>query len=91
MVKRREKAFSVVAADQEERIAAFAAGADREKIEKLDTEAPRNYKKINVPFNEYEFNQLERAALKMGRSKLDYIRRSMLEQAKRDAKKAALI
>lgn len=88
MVKRREKSISLVATeDQEERIEAFAAGADRERIEKLDTEAPRNYKKINVPFNEYEFNQLERAALKMGRSKLDYIRRSMLEQAKRDAKK----
>lgn len=81
---KRRPAVQTEVADQDARIEAFAAGADGARTQKLDPEAPRTHKKINVPFNEYEYQHLERAALKAGRSKLDYLRRAMLEQAKRD-------
>jgi len=84
---KRRTAAQPETVDQDARIEAFASGADGARTRKLDPEAPRTHKKINVPFNEYEFQQLERAALKTGRSKLDYLRRAMIEQAKRDMRK----
>ena len=48
----------------------------------VDPNAPRDYKKINVPFNEYEYHRLEKAADKSGRSKLNFIRRAILKAAK---------
>lgn len=82
MVKRREQDRS--GADYEKQVEDWAAGADGAPSPSLAPSAPRTHKKINVPFNEYEFLKLERAALRAGRSKLDYLRRAMLEQARRD-------
>jgi len=82
MVKRREQ--HQVKTDHEKQIEQWAAGADGAPTQNLEPSAPRTHKKINVPFNEYEFQQLEEAASRSGRSKLNYLRWAMLEQAKRD-------
>ena len=71
-------------ADNESRVEQFAAAADGAPTRNLEPSAPRTHKKINVPFNEYEFQQLEEAAVRAGRSKLNFLRWAMLEQAKRD-------
>lgn len=70
--------------DYERRVEEYAAGADDAPVRNLEHSAPRTHKKINVPFNEYEFQQLEKAASRSGRSKLNYLRWAMLEQAERD-------
>jgi len=82
MVKRREN--HQVKANYEKQVEAWAAGADGASTQDLDPSAPRTHKRINVPFNEYEFQQLEEAAKRSGRSKLNYLRWAMLEQAKKD-------
>ncbi|WP_404369620.1 hypothetical protein [Marinobacter sp.] len=69
---------------EEQLVEEFASGADGAPTRNLEPSAPRTHKKINVPFNEYEFQQLEEAANRSGRSKLNYLRWAMLEQAKRD-------
>lgn len=89
MVKRRDPQRTGQGRNQmdeqyNEQVEAFAAGADGASTQNLQRTAPRNYKTINVRFNQYEFEQLERAAQKSGRSKLDYLRRAMLEQAEID-------
>lgn len=83
MVKRREP--DQANKDHEKQIETFAAGADGAPTRNLEHSAPRNYKRINVPFNEYEFQKLEEAAQHAGRSKLNYLRWAMLEQARRDS------
>jgi hypothetical protein len=88
MIKRREKRQPD--ADREKQVEAFAAGADGAPTRKLEPSAPRTHKRINVPFNEYEFQRLEEAAKRSGRSKLSYLRWAMLEQAKRDRRKKQL-
>lgn len=88
MVKRREQRRQN--ADREKQIEAFAAGADGAPTRNLEPSAPRTHKRINVPFNEYEFQRLEEAAKRSGRSKLSYLRWAMLEQVKRDRRKKQL-
>jgi len=73
----------------EEKIAAFTAGAEnitkitsKGATESLDPNAPRRYKTISVPFNEYEFKELEKAIEKTKRTKLNFIRWAMLEMSK---------
>ena len=83
MIKPRQAAATNI--DREKQVEQFAAAADGAPTQNLEPSAPRNHKKINVPFNEYEFQQLEEAAARTGRSKLNYLRWAMLEQAKRDA------
>lgn len=83
MVRRREN--QLVSQDREKQIEQFADGADGAPTRNLEPSAPRTHKRINVPFNEYEFQQLEEAAQRAGRSKLNYLRWAMLEQARRDA------
>ncbi|GBO89241.1 hypothetical protein [Marinobacter salsuginis] len=46
-----------------------------------DPNAPRKYKKLNVPFNEFEYGVLETAANNSGRSKLNFIRWAILKAA----------
>jgi len=82
MVKPRDRKLSDQ--DIDNKIERFASGADGAPTQNLEPSAPRNYKKINVPFNEYEFHKLEEAAARAGRSKLNYLRWAMLEQTKRD-------
>ena len=49
----------------------------------LDPNAKRNYKNINVPFNEYEYNMLNDAAQRSGRTKLNFIRWAISEISKK--------
>ena len=62
----------------------FINSADSIEIESysLDPNAKRNYKNINVPFNEYEYNLLNDAAQKLGRTKLNFIRWAISEMSK---------
>jgi hypothetical protein len=66
----------------DDRIEAFANQADGGEVKKADPNAPRDYKKINVPFNEYEYAILEEASDRTGRSKLNFLRWAMLKAAK---------
>lgn len=70
MVKRRVP-YSV-----EKKIEQFASAVDKttECQEYIDSEAPRAYKAIRVPFNQYEYDLLERLCKKTKRSKLNMIR-----------------
>ncbi|PLR34639.1 hypothetical protein CYR55_14645 [Chimaeribacter californicus] len=72
MVKRREAPAIPV----DKKIEAFAAQADHiVTAEPMhDKDAKRDYKAIRVPFNEYEFAQLEALCEKTQRSKLNMIR-----------------
>lgn len=76
MVKRRERPIQTADA---EKIEAFAALAENTPVEKrsLSKEAKRDYKAIRVPFNEFEFIQLESLCEKTQRSKLNMIRHAL--------------
>jgi hypothetical protein len=86
MVKRREPKATAVKQPTAEQIEAFAAGAEGGSapatLSALDETAIRDYKAIRVPFNEYEYRQLEIAAKLSGRTKLNFIRYAMLQLAK---------
>jgi hypothetical protein len=86
MVKRREPKAIKAAPPTADQIEAFAAGAEGGagpvKQLGLDQTAIRDYKAIRVPFNEYEYRQLEVAAKLSGRTKLNFIRYAMLQLAK---------
>lgn len=77
MVKRREP--TVIAGSVEKRIEAFAAAADHVVTQPMQTnsEAPRDYKAIRVPFNQYEYELLEKLCKKTNRSKLNMIRHAL--------------
>jgi hypothetical protein len=92
MVKRREPKASALnlvnTQPTQEQIEAFAAaaegGSQSVKIKEPgpDPSAIRNYKAMRVPFNQYEFEQLEVASKLSGRSKLNFMRYAMLKFAK---------
>ncbi|CAB5680647.1 hypothetical protein K1Y38_23135 [Serratia marcescens] len=77
MVKRREPVVSPAAV--EKRIEEFAAAADHvvTPLKQTDSEAPRDYKAIRVPFNQYEYELLEKLCKKTNRSKLNMIRHAL--------------
>ena len=87
MPKRREPALAIKEAPNTPtpaQIEAFAAGADGEVTTQnaiLDSDATRDFKAIRLPFNEYEYRQLEEASRRTGRSKLNFIRYAMLRLA----------
>lgn len=63
-------------------VEAFAAGVETEAAAlKPDPTSPRNFKAVKVGFNEYEYQMLETASRKSGRSKLNFIRHAMLKMA----------
>lgn len=65
-----------------DQIEAFASGAETAPAKPtLDPTAPRNFKAVKVGFNEYEYQALEAASRKSGRSKLNFIRHAMLKMA----------
>jgi hypothetical protein len=74
-----------------EQIEAFAAGVDGgyspsapqevEEEASLDPDAKRDFKAIRVPFNEYEYRQLEALAKATGRTKLNAVRWAILQIA----------
>jgi hypothetical protein len=89
MVKRREPKANLSVIKPEptaEQIEAFAAGVDGINLNNnpiaLDPNAPRKFKTISVPFNEYEYDQLLKGANLAGRSKLNFMRYAMLTLAK---------
>jgi hypothetical protein len=88
MVKRREPKANVTPEPLAEQMEAFVAGAeDGQLVISTDTpvinkNAIRDYKAIRVPFNEYEYQQLEIASQLSGRTKLNFIRYAMLQLAK---------
>lgn len=66
----------------------FISSADSEPKEieetqekKLDKNAKRDFNAVKVPFNEYEYLNLEFAAEMTGRSKLNFIRYAILKEA----------
>lgn len=70
-----------------EQVEKFAAGAENGSIQvsataPLNPRAKRDYKSILVPFNEYEFNELEKLCVETGRSRLSLIRYAILQLAK---------
>ena len=80
MPKVRKPAAS--AAPTTDQIEAFAAGAETAPgTPTLDPTAARNFKAVKVGFNEYEYQILEAASLKAGRSKLNFIRHAVLMMA----------
>lgn len=92
MPKRREPRARISTATENqpsaEQIEAFAAAADggilqneQKKKPTLDPQAKRDFKAIRVPFNEYEYLQLEEATQVTGRTKLNFIRYAMLKMA----------
>lgn len=70
--------------DQIEAFTSAADGGYEEKPAKkndLDPNAPRNFKEVRVPFNEYEFNKLEELKRKTGRSRNNLLRWAILKIA----------
>ena len=90
MVKRREPKASTLnlvnTQPTQEQIEAAAAEGGSQSIQIKepgpDPSAIRNYKAMRVPFNQYEFEQLEVASKLSGRSKLNFMRYAMLKFAK---------
>ena len=87
MVKRREPK-TITPEPLAEQMEAFVAGAEDGQLVTLtgtpviNKNAIRDYKAIRVPFNEYEYQQLEIASQLSGRTKLNFIRYAMLQLAK---------
>ena len=61
----------------------FVAAADKPEGA-LDPRAPRKYKSITVPMNEYEYNRLVAAAEEADRGLLDFIRQSLKTAIKKE-------
>jgi len=91
MVKRRDPKTSNLSSIEKEptpeQIEEFAGGVDggnnikpKEKV--LDQNAPRTFKTISVPFNEYEYEQLLKGSGLSSRSKVNFIRFAMVKLAK---------
>ena len=93
MVKRREPKV-LTTEPTAEQIEAFVAGAEDGPLVSsavpgsgvkppvLNQNAIRDFKTISVPFNEYEYQQLEIGSQLSGRTKLNFIRYAMLKLAK---------
>lgn len=83
MIKKRIPKADNASAVTAEQIENFAKGADNAPEKPaLNPHAKRDFKTLSVPFNEYEFLQLERLANETGRSKLGLIRFALLQLAK---------
>lgn len=77
MPKRREPG---ALAPTNEQVEAFAAGAELAPA-KPDPAAPHDFKALRVGLNEYEYQILEEASRRAGRSKLNFIRYAVLKMA----------
>jgi hypothetical protein len=87
MVKRREPKISPLAAERKEptaaEVEAFANKADGVSTEiVLDKNAPRKFKTMTLPFNEYEYEELLKGVNLSDRTKLNFVRYAMLKLAK---------
>lgn len=57
----------------------FVAGAADEDMRVKDPNAPRNHKKLTIPFNEFEWDLLEKGCELTRRSKFGLIREALIE------------
>jgi hypothetical protein len=82
MVKRREVKH-YVQTTVEEQIEQFAAGADSQPVKPLalNPSAKRDFKAMQVVFNQWEFERLEAACKATGRTKLGFVRFALLKLA----------
>lgn len=78
MIKRRKMNINEPTQEQIEAFGDEAESSSAKGGASLDPDAARTYKAIRVPFNEYEFQRLEEASAKVGRTKLNLIRRAIL-------------
>ena len=83
MPKRREPG---TVTPTKEQVEAFAAGADMSP-QQPDPSAPHDFKALRVGLNEYEYQILEEASRRAGRSKLNFIRYAVLKMAEEQASK----
>ncbi len=87
-IKKRETIKPTVPEQElEAKIEQFAAGAEGQPAKQtvapeLDQNANRDYKAMRVPFNQYEYEQLELGARLSGRTKLNFMRYAMLKLSK---------
>lgn len=51
-------------------------------VDNLDPNAPRKFKQISLPLNEYEYRLLEEASKKEGRSQKNFLRLSLIDKSK---------
>lgn len=77
MVKRRERPAQTADAEKIEAFASLAENTPAPQPVSLPKDARRDYKAIRVPFNEFEFSQLESLCEKTQRSKLNMIRHAL--------------
>lgn len=84
MVRRREPPASLVKRRiSEDEIKKFADAADRRtEPEGPKMSDPHTYKTLSLALNEYHYTILDQAAEASGRSKMNFIRRAILEMAK---------
>lgn len=59
-------------------VAEFGKAAEPDRVDK-NPHAPRNFKAVRLPFNEYEWDMLEEGCEITGRSKLNLLRVALLE------------
>ena len=78
MVKHREPKASAPRNLDPALVERFAEGAELIENMELDPNAPRTFKALRLPFNEYEWVKLEEGCERTGRSKLNLLRRAML-------------
>jgi hypothetical protein len=78
MVKIRERKTTSPAKDKA--IEQFGNEADG-ATPQINPNAKRDFKSIRVPFNEFEYEKLAKAAALSGRSKLNFLRHAMLKLA----------
>jgi hypothetical protein len=83
-IKKRNIVSALSTNDVTKEIEKFAAGAEGSPVSSVEVNqtAIRDYKAIRVPFNQYEYEQLEIGARLSGRSKLNFIRYAMLRMVK---------
>ena len=83
-IKKRDTVSALSTKDVTKEIEKFAAGAEGGAVSNVEVNqtAIRDYKAIRVPFNQYEYEQLEIGARLSGRSKLNFIRYAMLRMVK---------
>ncbi|WP_279051577.1 hypothetical protein [Cedecea davisae] len=77
MVKRRERPAQTADADKIEAFASLAENTPAAQQASLPKGAKGDFKAIRVPFNEFEFTQLETLCDKTQRSKLNMIRHAL--------------
>ena len=80
MINRRKDA-QTISSEQAEAIESFGADADVVATpSQLDPTAKRDFKRVTVPLNEYEYRALEELAKATGRPKLNALRWAVLKQ-----------